>query len=646
MKGKIMILNSFVFSVIIILFFSCAHKPVNPLFTGLSPAKTGIHFNNEILENDSSHSFINEFGYMGGGVGIGDFNNDGKKDIFFTGNQVSCRLYINKGNNQFEDITEKAGIKTDVWCTGVSIVDINQDGYDDIYVCVFGKDLLHRSKNLLFINQHDLTFKEEAEAYGLADTGYSTQAVFFDYDRDGDLDMYLTNYLLTSNNANNIFPRDKAGFSAANDSLYRNDGDIMHTGHPVFTDVTMQAGIKEDGFGLGVVSGDFNNDGWPDIYVANDFISNDELWLNNHNGTFTNCIVSRSAIKVIRAWGRMLRILTMMHLPDIVTLDMLPEYNERKKTSFSFMNHDRYDRERSMGYEPEFVRNMLQLNNGIQMHGDTSIPFFSEIGQLAGVQATDWSWSVLLADFDNDGWKDMHITNGIGRDFINADFLEFSSNVFNSNLPRKEQQDAIRKKLADLKHINLPNYLFMNNHDLTFADKSEAGGISEPSMSNGAAYADLDNDGDLDLVVNNINREAFVFINNTNQKDKQATAHFISLRLEGDSLNRQGFGSKVYVYDQSGIQMQEENPVRGYFSSVDRQLIFGLGKNDHVDSIRVVWPDNKQQTIRNFHADTTFSLLWKNAGSYSPAVTVKTAVAFFRYYIVFGSCVQTPGKCL
>ncbi len=628
MKGRIMILKSFVFSVIIILFFSCTHKPVNPLFTGLSPAKTGIHFNNEITENDSSHSFINEFGYMGGGVGIGDFNNDGKKDIFFTGNQVSCRLYINKGNNQFEDITEKAGIKTDVWCTGVSIVDINQDGYDDIYVCVFGKDLLHRSKNLLFINQHDLTFKEEAEAYGLADTGYSTQAVFFDYDKDGDLDMYLTNYLLTANNANNIIPRDKSGFSPANDKLYRNDGDSAHTGHPVFRDVTVQAGIKEDGFGLGVVSGDFNNDGWPDIYVANDFISNDELWLNNHNGTFTNCIARALHHQGYSSMGADAADLNNDALPDIVTLDMLPEYNERKKTTFSFMNHDRYDRERAMGYEPEFMRNMLQLNNGIQMHGDTSIPFFSEIGQLAGIQATDWSWSVLLADFDNDGWKDMHITNGIGRDFINADFLEFSSNVFNSNLPRKEQQDAIRKKLADLKHINLSNYLYINNHDLTFTDRSEAAGISEPSMSNGAAYVDLDNDGDLDLVVNNINREAFVFVNNTNQKDKHPTDHFLSLSLEGDSLNRQGFGSKVYVYDQNGVQLQEENPVRGYFSSVDRQLVFGLGKNDHVDSIQVIWPDNKRQTIKNFHADTTFRLQWKNAGDQSHAVTIKAPSLF------------------
>jgi enediyne biosynthesis protein E4 len=628
MKGRPGFFYMHVGCLLVLLLFSCTHKTQSPLFSPLSAAKSGIYFNNEIKENDSSHSFINEFGYMGGGVGIGDFNHDGKKDIFFSGNQVTCRLYINKGDNQFEDITEKAGLHTDVWCTGVSIVDINNDGYDDIYVCVFGKDLLHRSKNLLFINQHDLTFKEEAEAYGLADTGYSTQAVFFDYDKDGDLDMYLTNYLLSAKNANAIYPRDRSGFSPANDKLYRNDGDSAHAGHPVYKDVTLQAGIKEDGYGLGVVAGDFNGDGWPDIYVANDFVSNDELWLNNHNGTFTNTIAQSMRHQGYSSMGADAADINNDALPDIVTLDMLPEFNERKKTSFSFMNHDRYEHERAMGYEPEFMRNMLQLNNGNLKHGDTTVPFFSEIGQLAGIQATDWSWSVLLADFNNDGWKDMHITNGIGRDFINADFLEFSSNILNSSLTRKEQEDAIRKKLADLKHINLSNYLFMNNQDLTFTDLSEQGGISEPSMSNGAAYADLDNDGDLDLVVNNINKEAFVFINNTVQKGRPSATHYLSLSLEGDSLNRAGLGAKVFVYDHAGVQMQEENPVRGYFSSVDRQLIFGLGANKQVDSLVVIWPDEKRQLIKDFQADTTMVLSCRNATRESPAPAISPKPVF------------------
>ncbi len=628
MKKRIAYCSFVVLYGVIILLASCSNKQTDKLFTQLSADESGISFSNDIHDSDSSHSFINEFGYMGGGVGIGDFNNDGLKDIFFTGNQVSSRLYINKGNNQFEDITDKAGIGTDVWCTGVSIVDINHDGYDDIYVCVFGKDLLHRAKNLLFINQHNLSFKEAAATYRLADTGYSTQAAFFDYDKDGDLDMYLANYLLSSANTNTIFPRDRSGHSPANDKLYRNDGDSAHAGHPVFSDVSMQAGIKEDGYGLGLTISDFNNDGWPDVYVANDFISNDELWLNNHNGTFSNGIVEAIRHQSYSSMGADAGDINNDALPDILTLDMLPEYNERKKTSFSFMNYERYEAERSMGYEPEFMRNMLQLNNGSRWHGDTSIPFFSEIGQLAGIQATDWSWSVLLADFDNDGWKDIHVTNGIGRDFINADFLEFSNNIFNSTRVREEQEKAIRKKLASLRHVNLPNYLYINQHDLTFADHSEIGGINEPSMSNGAAYTDLDNDGDLDLVVNNISKEAFVFINNTIQKNKPATAHFLSLQLKGDSLNPDGFGSKLLLYNNGKAQLQEQNPVRGYFSSVDQQLVFGMGKNAQADSLVIVWPDGKKQLLKNIVADTTLVLSWKDAGINLPVENPQPSLLF------------------
>ncbi len=602
----------YLFFTAVIFLFSCSHQQNQKLFTLLQPGESGIHFNNQLNDVDSARSFINEFGYMGGGVGIGDFNNDGLKDIFFSGNQVSCRLYINKGNHQFEDITEKAGLQTNVWATGVSIVDINNDGYDDIYICVLGKDLLHPAKNLLFINQHDLTFKEEAQEYGLDFSGYSTQAVFLDYDKDGDLDMYLVNYLLGTH-TNTIVPHDKSGRFPGNDKLFRNDGKISGKAHPFFSDVTLQAGIKEDGYGLGVAVSDFNNDGWPDIYVANDFLSNDELWLNNQNGTFTNCIGNSIQHQSYSSMGADAADINNDGLPDIVTLDMLPEYNQRKKRSFSFMNYERYQMERAMGYEPEFMRNMLQLNNGCIKKGDTSMPFFSEIGQLAGIEATDWSWSVLLADFNNDGWKDIHITNGIGRDFINADFLEYSSEIFNNNKTRAEQEKAIRKRLAELNHVNLPNYLYLNNHDYTFTDASATAGINEPSMSNGAVYADLDNDGDLDLVVNNINKEAFVFINNTIQKDKPVENHFISIQLEGDSLNNNGFGTKVFLYGNGNRQLQEENPVRGYFSSVDRQLLFGLGKSKHIDSLVITWPDNKTQVLKNPSADSFVTISWKNA---------------------------------
>ena len=610
-----------------IIFFSCSHPRKDGLFTRLLPDESGIHFRNDLNDDDSSASFINEFGYMGGGVGVGDFNNDGLKDIFFTANQSSCRLYINKGNNQFEDITEKAGVTTHVWATGVSIADINNDGYDDIYVSVLGKDLAHPAKNLLFINQHNQTFKEEAEEYGLGFSGYSTQAVFLDYDKDGDLDMYLVNYLVGSY-TNAIIPRNRSGSSAANDRLYRNEGYSTARGHPVFTDVTLQAGIREDGYGLGVTVSDFNNDGWPDIYVADDFLSNDDLWLNNRNGTFTNVISRSLQHQSYSSMGADAADINNDGRPDIVTLDMLPENNRRKKESFFFMNYDRYQAERDMGYEPEFMRNMLQVNNGNIRRGDTSIPYFSEIGQLAGIQATDWSWSVLIADLNNDGRKDIHVTNGIGRDFINADFLEFSSKIFSSGKSRPEQEALIRKRLAALDHVNLPNYLYLNRGNYAFADVSAEAGIDEPSMSNGAVYADLDNDGDLDLVVNNIDKEAFVFINNTVQKGKKPEAHFLSIHLAGDSLNRYGFGAKVCIYTDGHMQMQEENPVRGYFSSVDRQLLFGLGGSHRVDSVAVYWPDDAVQKLVNVPVDTFMTLSRRDAVKGRPGAAVDTMSLF------------------
>ena len=590
----------------------CSYNKQETLYTALNPNHSGIRFANTITENNADTTLISEFAYMGGGVGIGDFNNDGLKDIYFSGNQVSGKLYLNKGANRFEDITEKAGVSTSIWTTGVSIVDINADGFDDIYLCAFGKDLVTRAKNLLFINQGDLSFKEQAIEYGLADTSYSTQASFFDYDKDGDLDMYLLNYRLNGPNANSIYPKDLSGTSPGNDKLYRNDGDTLAKGHPYFTDVSMEAGIKEDGYGLGITISDFNGDNWPDVYVANDFLSNDELWLNNKNGTFTNCI--RQAVKhqSYSSMGTDAADINNDGLPDITTLDMMPEYNERKKLQASFMNYERYERERQLDYDPEFVRNMLQLNNGTQFRSDTAFPFFSEIGQLAGISETDWSWSVLMADFNNDGWKDMHITNGIGRDYINADFVQFTA-AKGEDFFDAEDRKALNNELISLKHVLLSNYLYINNHNYSFTDYSSKGGIDEKALSNGAAYADLDNDGDLDLVINNINREAFVFINNTINKESPVKAHFLRINLEGDALNQDAFGAKVFVYANNQIQMQEQLPVRGYLSSVDQTLVFGLGESQKVDSIVIVWPNDKTQTIKNITVDTVLGFSQKMA---------------------------------
>jgi len=596
-----------------ICFFACGckEKKQNQLFTSLSPKETGIDFSNNIDETKLKGGALNEFGYMGGGVGILDVNNDGLKDIFFCGNQVSSKLYLNKGNNHFEDITLSAGVSTTDWITGVSIVDINNDGYDDIYLCTYGDSSGKRSHNLLFINQHNNTFKEEAAEYGLDDTSYSTQAVFFDYDKDGDLDMYLCNYMLNASySANYLYQKNLSGNSPANDKLYRNDG--FKNGHPVFTDVSKEAGIKEDGYGLGVSVSDFNMDGWPDIYVSNDFVSNDDFWLNNKNGTFSNMLDRSTKHQSYSSMGSDAADINNDGKIDFATVDMMPEDNFRKKQIYSFMNYDRYQEERNLGYSPEFSRNMLQLNNGNYESGDTSIPFFSEIGQLAGISETDWSWSILFADFNNDGYKDVHITNGIGRDFINADFIDFSKTARNAS-SEEQSKKMLNDKMVSLGHVELPNYLYLNNGNYTFTNITDSSGIKEKSLSAGAAYVDLDNDGDLDLVVNNINGPAFILINNENQPGKPKTNHSISFILQGDGLNRKGFGAKIFVYANGTKQVQEEYPVRGYLSSVDTKLLFGTGKNKMADSVVIIWPNDKKQVLQNLKVDSTYTLFQKNA---------------------------------
>ncbi|HVW58789.1 MAG TPA: VCBS repeat-containing protein [Puia sp.] len=571
------------------------NKP-DTLFTRLDAETSGIHFNNTITENDSVNLIFDEYAYMGSGVGVGDFNNDGLPDLFFGASQASSRLYLNLGGHHFRDITKTAGLETTSWCTGVSVVDINNDGYSDIYVCVSGNVPGIKRKNLLFINNHNLTFTESAAEYGLADSSYSTQAAFFDFDKDGRLDMYLVNHELhPAVSQNDIVKPDTSGHSIRTDKLYKNMGILPGTNHPYFKDVSLSAGIKDDGYGLGVVVSDFNEDGWPDIYVTDDYVSNDLLWINNRNGTFTNVIGESLGHQSYSSMGVDAGDINNDGLPDIATLDMMPEDNYRKKMMFSFMSYGRYETERRTGYQPEFMRNMLQLNRG----NDTGIPYFSEIGQLAGMSETDWSWSVLLADYDNDGYKDMTITNGMGRDLINSDFINYRTENYGMT-DKKERERLLRAQLDKIGSVPLRSYYFHNNGDCSFSNQSQPAGITEKAISNGAAYVDLDNDGDLDLVVNNIDEEASVYINNSG-------GHFINFVLRGDSLNREGFGAKIMLWENGFVQSAEQDPVRGYASSVDTRLHFGLGKS-RPDSVVITWPNGKQQRLQGPAIDTTLVL--------------------------------------
>lgn len=608
----------------------CTSKKNQLLFTAVRSSASGIDFKNTITETAELNLITNEYTYMGGGVGVGDFNNDGLPDLFFTANQTTCKLYVNKGGLKFKDITGSAGLTTGQWCTGVSVVDINNDGCQDIYICVSGPVNPARRRNLLYINNHNLTFTEMASAYGLDDSSHSTQAVFLDYDKDGLLDIFLLTHQMQGESMNKVLPKDLSGNSLRNDQLYHNEGVSTKSGQPFFKNVTMQAGIRDDGYGLGVVVSDFNGDNWPDIYVANDYIGNDCMWLNNNDGSFTNTIAKSLNHQSYSSMGTDAADINNDGLPDITTLDMMPEDNERKKMMYSILSNERHEMEKYFKYEPSYMHNTLQLNRGMAAVADSMVPVFSDIANYAGIAETDWSWSVLAADFNNDRYKDLHITNGMGRDMINSDFVAFRS----SAPPGNDRNKMLLEQLQTFGAVPLPNYFFSNNHNYSFVNASDASGINEKAISNGASYADLDNDGDLDVVVNNINSKAFLFANNSFQPNK-TTTNYLSFKLNGPANNLDGLGAIVKLFVEDSVLLLEQNPVRGYLSTVDKRLFTGLGEKTIVDSIQVIWPNDSMQVLENIKVNQPITINYKNVNSKWRTPT--TPVTFFTNYTKAGN---------
>ena len=577
-------------------------QTVSPtLFLLHTSSETGINFKNTITESDTINILNQANIYNGGGIGIGDFNKDGLMDLYCAGNMVANKLYLNKGSLHFEDVTNAAGVTGDGrWCTGVSVVDINADGWPDIYVSAsFCKDALRRT-NLLYINKGIdkngiPVFKEEAAAYGIADTGFSTQGYFFDYDKDGDLDLYLvTNQLNDPKTPIKFRPKLTDGSALNNDRLYRNNG------NGTFTNVSKEAGILFEGWGHAACISDFNNDGWPDVYVANDFVSNDLLYINNKNGTFTNRLDEYFKHTGWNAMGTDAVDINNDGLADLISLEMLPEGNMRKKRMLSGNEYYNYTNADKFGYTHQYVRNVLQINSGPTPLGH---PVFSDAGFMAGMYQTDWSWCPLVADFDNDGLRDIVITNGLPRDVTDLDYISYDNGqigVGNFSLA-----------LADsLPVVKIPNYSFKNMGNTNFENTSVAWGFTQSSFANGAVYADMDNDGDLDIIINNINETASLYENTSHDKNQ----HQLTVNIIGSGLNTQGIGANIRIY-YAGHQQQfyEHQPARGYLSTDDARAHFGLGNNTQIDSLKIEWPDNSWQLLTNIKADQAITVSRKDA---------------------------------
>ena len=591
-----------------ILFLSCTNKT----FKKLDGDDTGIRFVNTLSENDSINILNLEYVYNGGGVAIGDFNNDGLQDVFFTGNMVGNRLYLNKNKLKFFDVTEASGIAAkERWNTGVATVDINNDGWLDIYVCASIKKDSSSRANMLFVNKGldnkgVPVFKDEAEAYGIADKGHSTMAAFFDYDNDGDLDLYvLTNKMAEGDMYPNQYHKKISdGSSQTTDKLYRNDRDSA-SGHTVFKNVSAEAGILMEGFGLGLNICDINRDGWKDIYVTNDFLTNDLLWINNRNGTFTNRAAESFKHTSYSAMGNDVADINNDGLPDVIAVDMLPASNVRKKMMMPANSYQTYMNNENFQYEYQYGRNTLQLNMGMIAAKDSaSIPLFGDIAFFAGVAETDWSWTPMVADFDNDGFRDLIITNGFPKDITDRDFMTYRVNA--TSVASKEEI------LEQIPEVKLHNYVFRNEGNLRFADKTIDWGLEEPSFSNGGAYGDLDNDGDLDLVINNINSEAFVYENTSHGKTEGQ--RYLQVKFAGDDQNREGIGAWAEIYYGAGLQQVYENsPYRGFLSTVQPLAHFGLNGINKVDSLVVRWPNGKKQVVRDVRTNQVIKVSIKDA---------------------------------
>ena len=596
----------------LLLFWLSACNRKSTLFEKISGSHSGINFNNVIIENDSINPLNVVNIYNGGGVGIGDFNNDGLPDVYFTGNTVPSRLYLNKGNFKFEDITEKAGVSgMGRWARGIAVVDINNDGLMDMYICnTIYKDSLRR-RNILYINQGTDKegiphFKDMAAEYGLDIHVQSTMASFFDYDNDGDLDMYLTvNEASNGDNTSTFVNRNKQKIPSLG-RLYRNDWDSSLK-HPVFHDVSAAAGMIFEGFGHSATICDINNDGWKDIYVSDDFISNNILYVNNHDGTFTNRLKEYFKHTAFNSMGQDVVDINNDGLPDIFELDMNPPDNYRKKmmsASDSYVTYQNFD---VFGYEYQYVRNTLQLNQGPRVGENDSIgiPAFSEIAFLSGIAQTDWSWSPLIADFDNDGFRDLLITNGFPRDVSDHDFMAYRD-IHKGIISNKELLDQIPQ-------VKLHNYAFKNNGDLSFSDLTNSWGLEQPTYSNGVAYADFDNDGALDMVINNINDEALLYRNTSRDKDSSST-HFLQIKFKGDKQNINGLGAIVGIYyDHGKQQVYDNSPYRGYLSSMQGIAFFGLNKIKVIDSVVIKWYNGKQQTLENVKSNQVITVDIANA---------------------------------